>query len=410
MSGPTTGPGAGDARDATGAFLLPFGQTLSAMGLYGDGHPARESAIDQAYERLTDLVAALGSRSITFLEDEVLVGDRPLPALRGWTWAPRLAAAGIQRLEFAGLPSREEFAAFLGLVRDRTSGQPLSSAEVRPAATGPIRWGAVTVAGGDAPPAPAGASADGPAQEGVTLGAGELGLDDEARTVQWIHDELSDRARLPLAEAEAVVRSLALAMRGDRRLMVPLLRLRSFDEYTTTHSLNVSVLSMALAEHLDLSQGDVRAFGVAGLLHDVGKVQVPAEILNKPGKLTDQEREVMNRHPSDGARIILARQDDLDLAAVVAYEHHVMIDGGGYPSFHYPRPCHHGSHLVHVCDVYDALRTRRPYRDAWPAAKVLSYIGERAGSEFHPDVARAFLAMMAQREAVDIALGGVAAG
>jgi putative nucleotidyltransferase with HDIG domain len=413
VSGPTTAPGAGDARDAAGSFLLPFGQTLSAMGLYGDGHPARESAIDHAFERLTDLVAALGSRSITFLDDEVLVGDRPVPALRGWNWAPRLAAAGIQRLEFAGLPSREEFAAFLGLVRDRTSGQGLSSAEVRPAATGPIRWGAVAVAGGHAPAGPggpAGAAADRSAEVGAAPGAGGLALDDEARAVRWIHDELSDRARLPLAEAEAVVRSLALAMRGDRRLMVPLLRLRSFDEYTTTHSLNVSVLSMALAEHLELSQGDVRAFGVAGLLHDVGKVRVPEEILNKPGKLTDEEREVMNRHPSEGARIILGREDDLDLAAVVAYEHHIMIDGRGYPSFHYPRPCHHGSHLVHVCDVYDALRTRRPYRDAWPAAKVLSYIGERAGSEFHPDVARAFLAMMAEREAVDIALGGLPPG
>jgi putative nucleotidyltransferase with HDIG domain len=189
--------------------------------------------------------------------------------------------------------------------------------------------------------------------------------------------------------------------------MVPLLQLRDFDEYTTTHSLNVSVLAMALAEHLGLSPGDVRAFGVAGLLHDVGKVRIPKEILNKPGKLTDAERDVMNRHPAEGARIILERQDDLDLAAVVAYEHHIMIDGGGYPSFHYPRACHHASHLVHVCDVYDALRTRRPYRDAWPAEKVLTYIGERAGSEFEPDVARAFLRMMAEREAVEVALPGV---
>jgi putative nucleotidyltransferase with HDIG domain len=389
-AGPT---GARDPRDAAAAFLLPVGQTLSAMGLYGPGHPAREAAVDQAYDRLGDLVAALGRQALTFLDDEVLVGERPVPELRGWSWAGRLAGAGVQRLEFTHVPSRSEFADFLALVRDLTSGQAGPSSERRPAAAGAIRWGSVGVA--DTVPVP------------QRSAPGRLELDAEAAAVHWIHEELGARGRLPLAEAEAVVRSLALAMRNDQRLMEPLLQRRDFDEYTTTHSLNVSVLAMALAEHLGLSPGDVRAFGVAGLLHDVGKVRIPKEILNKPGKLTDAERDVMNRHPAEGARIILERQDDLDLAAVVAYEHHIMIDGGGYPSFHYPRACHHASHLVHVCDVYDALRTRRPYRDAWPAEKVLTYIGERAGSEFEPDVARAFLRMMAEREAVEVALPGV---
>lgn len=390
--------GTRDTGGAAAGFLLAAGQALSSMGLYGEGHPAREKAVDLAYERLADLLPALGGRPLTFLEDEVLLGDRPLPELRGWGWTPRLAAAGVQRLAFDAAPSREQFAAFLGLMRDRTSGSAPSSAESRPAATGPISWGSLAVAAGSRGP--------GGDAEGAPLPAGRLRLDEEADAVRWIHDELAARDRLPLAEAEAVVRSLAVAMHSDRRLMVPLLRLRRFDEYTTTHSLNVSVLAMALAEHLALPHADVRAFGVAGLLHDIGKIRVPRDILNKPGKLTDAEREVMNRHPEEGARLILEREDDLDLAAVVAYEHHVMIDGGGYPAFHYPRPCHHGSHVVHVCDVYDALRTHRPYRDAWPAARVLSYIEERAGSEFHPDTARAFLGMMSKRETVDVALTG----
>jgi putative two-component system response regulator len=121
-------------------------------------------------------------------------------------------------------------------------------------------------------------------------------------------------------------------------------------------------------------------------------------VLNKAGKLTGEERAIMNRHPAEGARIIIATEKDLDLAAVVAYEHHIMLNGGGYPAFLYARDCHQASKLVHVCDVYDALRTTRPYREAWPSEKILSYMDERAGSEFDADVARQFVGMIRERE------------
>jgi putative nucleotidyltransferase with HDIG domain len=183
-------------------------------------------------------------------------------------------------------------------------------------------------------------------------------------------------------------------MHGDQQMLLPLLQLRQFDEYTTTHSLNVAVLTMALAEHLGLSSDDVRTFGVAGLLHDLGKVRVPMEILNKPGKLTDDERQVMQMHTVDGAKIIIASDDELQLAAAVAYEHHIMINGGGYPTCHYHRDCHKASKLVHVCDVFDALRTNRPYRAAWELDRVLGYIEERSGMEFDPQIVQVFVPMM----------------
>ena len=92
--------------------------------------------------------------------------------------------------------------------------------------------------------------------------------------------------------------------------------------------------------------------------------------------------------------MILEGEEPLDLAAAVAYEHHLRIDGGGYPVLHYPRQAHRASRLVHVCDVYDALRTRRPYREAWSSSEALAYIRERAGSEFDPEAVDAFVDMM----------------
>ena len=104
----------------------------------------------------------------------------------------------------------------------------------------------------------------------------------------------------------------------------------------------------------------------------------------------------MNRHPVDGARIILQGDQDLDIAATVAYEHHIMLNGNGYPTFHYRRECVMASRLVHVCDVYDALITTRPYRDAWPHEQAIGYLDERAGVEFDPQIVRAFVRMMQQ--------------
>jgi putative two-component system response regulator len=107
---------------------------------------------------------------------------------------------------------------------------------------------------------------------------------------------------------------------------------------------------------------------------------------------------LMNEHPVAGARILLDIEEELDLAVVVAYEHHIMINGGGYPVLHYARDCHQASKLVHVCDVYDALRTMRPYRDAWSFEKTLGYLTERSGLEFDPEMCAAFVRMMKQWE------------
>jgi putative two-component system response regulator len=127
-------------------------------------------------------------------------------------------------------------------------------------------------------------------------------------------------------------------------------------------------------------------------------------VLTKPGKLTDEEWVIMRQHPIDGAKIIYESDRDLDLAAAVAYEHHIMINGQGYPRRHFERGVHSASKLVHVCDVYDALRTNRPYREAWEPERVIKQIEQGAGPDFDLDAATAFIAMMRQWEAREAVL------
>lgn len=367
-------------------FLASFAQALSSMVLYRIGHPARDRAVDAAFEVLQRLQEEEEHPVFTFLGDEIVCGSRPVRELKAWDWSTRLAEAGVQRLEFQRGVTRDEFESFLDDVLARITLATLDTADARQMKDSRIRFGAVGVRSAESAPE---------ASAGPSL---ELRLDDEAEAVRWLHGEVQLSQQLHLAEAEAVVRSLSAAMHSEQRVLLPLLQLRNFDEYTTTHALNVSVLSMALAEYVGLGAADVRAFGVAGLLHDIGKIRIPLEILTKPGRLSAEEREIINTHTVEGARILIEAEEALEMAAVVAYEHHMLLNGGGYPSPRFPRERHYASRLIHVCDVYDALRTNRPYREAWTADRVLSYIEDGCGSEFDHDVAEAFVRMMREWE------------
>jgi len=364
-------------------FLASLGRALAAGALYSHGHPALARAVDAAWRDLSDLQAKSPRPSYTMLHDTVLFLDAPMRDRRTWEWSARLSGAGIQRIEFDPDVTQADLEGFIFDLIDLLAHQH-SSAAARPLARHGIRYGAVALKNQEAAGAAGG-------QSGIDLG---FTLQEEVETVAWLHEEVRATGVIPLIEAETIVRSLWVAMHAERHVVLPLLQLRGFDEYTTTHSLNVAVLTMALAEWLGLSDAEIRAYGVAGLLHDIGKICIPREILVKQGRLTDGEREIMNRHPTDGARLILKADDTLDLAAVVAYEHHIMIDGAGYPLMRFGRMCHPASRLVHVCDVFDALRTNRPYRDAWPLQQTLTYIQERAGMEFDQSIVTAFMAMI----------------
>jgi len=371
-------------------FLTALAQTLSTMALYQPGHPARERVIDRSLQLLRGMLSLDKYPEFSFLGDEVVYGKTSLRDLRDWDWSKRFVALGVQRLEFDPDVTRDDYVEFLEEMSTRLNapGAAIDTAEARQMTKRKsIRYGAVGIKSETE-------EARKVLEKEILTATINFQLSEEIDAIKYMHEEVLKNGGLPLLEAEAVVRSLSVAMHGESEMMLPLLMMKEFDQYTTTHCLNVSVLTMALAEHLGLNPRDVRTFGVAGLLHDLGKVKIPMEILNKPGKLTDDERAVMQAHTTEGAKLIITSDRELDMAAAVAYEHHIMLNGGGYPKRHYQRDVHKASTLVHVCDVYDALRTNRPYRAAWEADKVLSYIEEKAGSEFEPQISGKFVEMM----------------
>ena len=370
-------------------FLTSLAQTLSTMSLYKPGHPARERAVDKTFELLRELLIEDPNPDFSFLGEEVIYGTTSIRELRDWEWSRRFSALGIQRLEFEPDADRNDFVEFLETLYAQIASPAalIDTSEARQTRPTKIRFGAIGIRSETE-------EARKLLERDIVTATIAYEMGAEIDAIKYMHEEVMRNGGLPLLEAEAVVRSLSVAMHGESEMMLPLLQLKEFDQYTTTHCLNVSVLTMALAEHMGLNSRDVRTFGVAGLLHDLGKVKIPVEILNKAGKLTDDERTIMNNHTLEGARLIITSDRELDMAAAVAYEHHIMLNGGGYPKRHYHRAVHKASTLVHVCDVYDALRTNRPYRAAWDAEKVLKYLEEKAGTEFEPEIIHAFVTMM----------------
>lgn len=226
----------------------------------------------------------------------------------------------------------------------------------------------------------------------------EAKASEELEAVAWLLDEVKSGNPLPVVDAEAVVHALYMDMRSSGRSVLRLRPLHEMSHYGAVHALNVALLAMALAEQIDFEREAVLSVGLAGLLHDIGMVFVPVELIAKAEQLDTGERELIRRHPVEGARIIVKADASLALAAVVAYEHHLRPDGSGYPLLTYPRSPHRISRLVQVCDTYHAVRTPRPFREAWPNDVIFSFLQQRAGSDFDPEMATRLIALIAMTE------------
>ena len=367
-------------------FLTSMGQVMATMTLYNEGHPARQRALHQSHESLLLLLESNAECRFSFLSGEVVFGNRVLPELKDWEWSDRLSGIGIERLEFVPPVTFSDFERFVTTVYDRLKGEVQSALLAPKQSPTGIRYGRISIGG---------ESAEQLADQKIITTV-PFTLDEELDGIGWIHEQVNLTNDLPLVETETVVRSLALAMHQEGQVVLPLLELKKFDQYTTTHVSNVAVLTMGLAEYLGYAPREVRALGVAALLHDIGKVKVPTEILLKPGKYSPEERKIIETHPVEGARIIMLRHRNMELAATVAFEHHINLDGSGYPRYVYPRDAHFASKLVHVCDIYDALCAKRPYRDAFAPDHALRIVEDQSGRHLDPDLVNAFATMARQ--------------
>lgn len=172
--------------------------------------------------------------------------------------------------------------------------------------------------------------------------------------------------------------------------IVSLARLKTHDDYTYMHSMAVCALMVSLGRQLGLDEGQAREVGLAGMLHDLGKAMMPLEVLNKPGKLTDAEYEIMKTHPQRGAELLHEGKGVGAITIDVCLHHHERPDGRGYPDGLCGEALSRVARMGAVCDVYDAITSNRPYKNGWDPAESISRMASWAG-QFDTEVFQAFV-------------------
>ena len=191
---------------------------------------------------------------------------------------------------------------------------------------------------------------------------------------------LFDKARLgqalPVGEMAGLVDDIYQSVSRNSGALLSLVRLKDKDSYTYLHCVSVCALMMALGKQMGLESGTLKSLGIAGLLHDIGKAAVPQEVLNKPGRLTDAEFDIMRTHSLKGWEMLRDAYDADEIALDVCRHHHERIDGAGYPDGLSADSLTMHARMGAVCDIYDAITSDRCYKKAWSPVEALRKMAE----------------------------------
>ena len=353
--------------------LMAWQAALVGRGLYDPDHPSVQSSLDHAHRLISKILETTERIRVLAVEDRLVCGKETLPS-----------GGQLLRELFGRLVKRQITSVILerGLtraeLRDLAAGlegpdetEPVSS-------TAHIRLGHI--------------------QE-VAAGPGEAALADAGRSRGAVHmgglqrlwSQIAQHGDCPVDPLVQMVTELSASAALASGMLLPLASLKTHDEYTFTHTINVALMSSALGEAAGLMSDVLFDLTGAALLHDLGKQATPKQLLNKAGKLTEPELRIVQQHPIIGAAMLIGMPNVPRLAPIVAFEHHMALDGGGYPRVAGGWRPSVASQIVQIADIFDALRTNRPYRDAMSLEKSLEIMSDLAGGHFDKDLWQLFL-------------------
>jgi putative nucleotidyltransferase with HDIG domain len=354
---------------------------LRGTELYSPAHPIVQRGVDALTTAALERLQSAPSIVIGVIGDEVVVDGTRLP--RGTAsligFARDLRDRGIEKITMSRGLSRAEIGRLVAAFTDRASPIPLPERliahGVRNVSLGRI---VVDEAGDD--------------QMGIAAARRVYGSAVETAENLWNAAKAGDQP--DPGAARKIIDGLARLVTQDRTSLMALTALKKYDNYTFTHMVNVAALSMAQARALNIDGPLLREFGFAALMHDIGKVNTPLEVLNKPGKLTNDEFDVMKRHVVDGAHILRRTPEMPALAPIVAFEHHLKQDLSGYPEHIGSRKLNLCTMIVSIADVFDALRSNRPYREGMATVRIRSIMGEQGNPAFNQTLLKRFVNLM----------------
>jgi HD-GYP domain-containing protein (c-di-GMP phosphodiesterase class II) len=350
-------------------FISRFMSAISNCSLYSREHASVEDLVKKSHEAFLKIPLEEEELELMVIENGLVVNKNPIQEadFHVKNLVRTFKRKGISRVDLLKGLTTQELKQFVIDLSDRNA-QLKTLPHIK---TGVIdvRLGGLKV--------------------GEDIDLDQVGLshltEEQVEKMKEIYDNLSPFKQLSITGLEEIVVNFIATFRREANILKLVSPVRSYSEYTYTHATNVSVLSMFQAECLGVSDDLLHDIGIAGLLHDVGKLFISQEILEKKGKLDDKEWDEIRKHTIYGARY-LAKCDELTpLATLAALEHHLRYDGKGYPDLTVrERKQHIISQIISLADFFDALRSKRPYRKDLSATDVLSMMKKNAGNEFNP--------------------------
>jgi putative nucleotidyltransferase with HDIG domain len=354
---------------------------LRGSELYSPSHPLVRRGVDAFLSAATEGLRTAPSIVIGFIGDEIVVDGHRLP--RGTAtlvgFARQLRERDIEKVTLSRGLTRDEVCTVIAGFGDRTSPVPLPD-RLTAGGVRHVTLGRVVVEDVS------------DEQAGIAAARRVYGTAVETAETLWQAAKAGDQP--DPGAARKIIDGLARLVTQDRTSLMALTALKKYDNYTFTHMVNVSALAMAQARALNIDGALLREFGFAALMHDIGKVNTPLEVLNKPDKLDKQEFEVMKQHVIDGANILRRTPEMPALASIVAFEHHLKQDLSGYPENIGSRKLNLCTMIVSIADVFDALRSNRPYREGLATARIRAIMGEQGSPAFNQPLLKRFVNMM----------------
>src|SRR6516162_5887419 len=361
-------------------LLRRLAASLRSAQLYSPGHPIIGRNLDSlsaAFQMMHSLQPAV---TIGLVGDEVIVDDMPMA--RAETLGPfvrRLQQSGVERITVdrgVTLEGITEFLAAITTVDMRGADNDRAFPEIAH-----IRVGRVTVE----------ERIEGSLTDMATI---KRLYNDTVSVAGDVWDSAQTEGKPDATVARTMIDGLAQAVAENRNALLALTTLKNYDNYTFTHMVNVSILTMGQAASMGIDGALLREFGLAALMHDIGKVRTPLDILNKPDKLTDEEFVVMKRHVVDGAEILRGTPEIPTLAPIVAFEHHLRIDHSGYPHGVSRPSLNLATMICGIADVYDAMRSQRAYQQSYPTDRILEVLKRNDGQQFDQNLVRRFVQLL----------------
>ena len=354
---------------------------VRGTALYSPDHPLVERGIQALTSHCQSALQRTETVVVGFVGDEVVVNggrlEKSAAALVGF--ARDLREREIEKITIARGITRDELRTFVLELADRRSPAPLA-ARLEQHGVRRITIGRITIEQAE--------------DESTGIAAARRVYTSAVETAESLWQAAKAGDKPDPNAARKIIDSLAKLVSQDRTSLMALTALKRYDNYTFTHMVNVSVLAMAQARSLNLEGPLLREFGFAALMHDIGKVHTPLEVLNKPDKLTKDEFGLMKRHVVDGAHILRRTPEMPALAPVVAFEHHLRQDLSGYPENIGHRDLNLCTQIVSIADVYDALRSNRIYREGLPSERIRAIMTQKDSPAFNTRLLRRFINLM----------------